>query len=349
MNRFLEDIIRDEASGFFAGALKIILWPLSLVYGGAVRILRAGYNFGWFSQKKLPRPVISIGNITVGGSGKTPLVIWLVKRLTRQGVKVAVLTRGYKGGAAGNDEVRMIREALPDVPVIVGADRCAAAMEFLKTSNVDGFVMDDGFAHRRLCRDLDIVAVECLRGFGNGHLLPRGILREGLSGLKRADIIVVTKLDLNPDGEQSILETLKHAAIEKPVIRSRQRAAGLANLRDKTSQDPSWLNGRNVMVLSSIADPKALEETLKNLGACIAGRLDYPDHHAYSARDLRRISGLCRDKFSPVIVTTAKDAVKLEPLLPQVPVELDIRILNIELIIHDEDILFQRIRGLFRG
>ncbi len=352
MTRYFEDIIRDERKGLAIGLLKILLWMASGIYGCAVRMIHFGYDAGILPKEKLPKPVISIGNITVGGTGKTPLVIWLVKQLQAQGFKPAVLTRGYRSRnqGEGNDEIQMMSEICPDVPVIIGKGRYDMAMQFLFGHDIDVFVMDDGFQHRKLARDLDIVAVESLRGFGNGHLLPRGILREPLSGLKRADIVMLTKLDVNPGGEPVILQELKKRGISKPLVRSCQKVSGMMHLKDRTIKDASWLKGQDVVILSSIADPKSFEETVKQQGARIVERLAYPDHYDYQVADIRRVVDVCRSKSRNTIVTTHKDAVKLANLSKEIPQGLDIWVLNMELNVRDdENILGQRIRHLFKS
>lgn len=350
--RFFDDVIRDERKGPAVGLLKFFLWILSLFYGCGVRIRNMGYAAGILPQRKLPKPVISVGNMTVGGSGKTPLVIWLVRRLAAEGYKPAILTRGYqaRNQEEGNDEVQMMRDMCPDVPIIVGKDRYETAMQFLFGHEVDVFVMDDGFQHRMLARDLDIIAVESLRGFGNGHMLPRGILREPLSGLARADVIVLTKLDVNPGGEAVILDQLRRRKKTQPVIRSRQRVTGLVHLRNQTRQDVHWLRDLEMIAVSSIADPKSFEETLRQNGARIKDCLFYPDHCLYQSEDIQRIAGAARDKAVKTIVTTQKDAVKFRELLDVIPQELDIWILNVELDVEDNENIFgQRISHLLRA
>ncbi len=352
MNRFFDDLIRDRNNGAAVNLLKALLWIVSLLYGCGVRVVQAAYDLGLFPRHKLPRPVVSVGNITVGGSGKTPLVIWLARRLQKDGYRVAVLTRGYRSQnhEEGNDEVAMMRELCPDVPVIVGKDRVATAMQFLFSHDVDVFLMDDGFQHRRLRRDLDLVAVESLNGFGNGHLLPRGILREPLSSLHRADVVVLTKTEINPEGQKMIEEAMLRRGIVKPMLHARQVVTGFVNLKNQQRKDAGWLKDQNVLALSSIADPAAFESTLQKQGARISSRIFYPDHYHYGVEDVQQIVNAARQNTVSVIVTTHKDAVKLEALISNVPREIDIWVLNIDVeMVDHENILFQRIHSLLRA
>ncbi len=265
----------------------------------------------------LPKPVISIGNLTMGGTGKTPLLIHLANSLNKQGVNPAVLCRGY-----GQDEVALMNEKCPGVPLGVGADRVASAKELLATRPVGVFLLDDGFQHWSLRRDLDIVCIDATRR--DELLLPAGNLREPWSALRRADAVVLTRTHLMPE------ETNKN--LKERIRTFAPTTAVLATDFNKTLVDAGsgravpWesLQGKTVLALSAIGNPKAFEMDLEKAGAKVV-RCRFRDHHTYGENDVVTIKAMAKIN-SASIVCTEKDWVKLRSYdIAPLVVRLDVR------------------------
>ena len=291
--------------------LRSLLRLGSAVYGAAVALRNRRYDRG-SAVVSVEVPVISVGNITAGGTGKTPLVVEIARRLLDRGRKVAVLSRGYRA-AAGQpaDELLWVSRRLPGVVCMQDPDRVAAAHRAVSDHHVDAVVLDDAFQHRRLARDLDVVAVDATCPFGFDRLLPRGLLREPRHSLRRADLIVITRAD---QVDQVALESL-HAALHEtapgvPCVSCRHQPVGLAEIDGSParSADP---NGRSVLCASGIGNPGAFEWTVRQMGADVRGHLVFADHHRYRVRDLVRIADEAKRRQADLVLTTEKDAVKL--------------------------------------
>lgn len=357
MSRRLDQILykKDKSLGE-----KILLSPLFLVslpYGWAVRARTFLYSLGLFKTKQLPRPVISVGNITVGGTGKTPLVMALAKGLMERGIPTAILSRGYRGKKGSGplvtdgqnillapeesgDEPFFMASVLKGIPVLIGKDRFKNGEMALERFAVRGFLLDDGFQHLPLYRDFNIVLIDTHVGFGDGHLLPRGVLREPLSHLKRADIFLLTKVT---DSEQceSLDIMLKEIHPACPIFHSHYEPKGLIHPDGKV--EPLHLfKGKKVLALSGIANPVYFSSLLRKCGMVVAGEMIFPDHHRYTARDLTSILG--KVKEADWIVTTEKDMVKLKRL-PLDP--LPLLSLRIEMKIWEEEDFFKRVMEVF--
>jgi tetraacyldisaccharide 4'-kinase len=289
--------------------LKIPLLLLSYVYGALIRGLTLFYSF---RPHKLNCKVISIGNITVGGTGKTSLVEFVARFLRDKGHRVAILSRGYKklSGSMG-DEPFMLLKNLEDIPVIVDKDRVRAAVRAVAEYGADTVILDDGMQQWRIKKDLEIITVSAAQWFGNRHMMPRGILREPLSSLKRADIFVLTKTNL-AGGINDIKASLNKFNSRAPVIESVHEAVGFY---DKNRPDEllslSPLQGKNVALFSGIADPYSFTDLVNSLGIKVGLDLRFDDHHNYSVEDLSGIIGKCSEKKLGIIITTEKDAARL--------------------------------------
>ena len=212
-----------------------------------------------------------MGNITVGGTGKTPLVVKIAQIYKQNKLKPVILTRGYMGrGVAGNnkqsDEAAMMREILPDVPILSGADRIKNAEQFLKNNQADVFILDDGFQHWRLARDLDIVAIDATNPWGNGRLLPRGILREPLAALRRANLLILTKVDLGREQTGLIRKRLAAIGCAQQLIETVHRPARLMDLKTGMSRELETIAGQRVCAVCSLGAPAAFAATLTQLG-----------------------------------------------------------------------------------
>ena len=318
-----------EKLGLFSRLLLLPLTLLSLLYGIAVKVRLFLYSAGILKTHHLKCKVISVGNITVGGTGKTPVTEFIASGLQKKGYKVAILSRGYKGEKKtdislvsdgdqlflgpdeAGDEPYMLAKRLKGVPVIVGSDRHKIGSYALNKFNVDALILDDGFQHVRLNRDMNILLIDGKRGVGNGFLTPRGPLREPLSGIKRADLILINKAEsMNLELEKGIGEFVT----SQSMFRSHYKAKGLISLRDKKEAGIELLDGVKVVMLSAIATPSSFSNLLSSLGGRILDEVSFPDHHSYRQRDLDMIIESAKSSGADFIVTTEKDAVKLAQL-----------------------------------
>lgn len=279
------------------------------VYGLAMAVRRRAYDAGWFASSHAGLPTLSVGNLTAGGSGKTPTVALLAGRLLELGHRPAVLMRGYGATAEGeSDEAALYRELVPEAILAVNPDRRRGA-EDAKKRGATVLLMDDGFQHRRLRRDLDIVLVDATSPWGGGNTIPGGLLREPKSALKAAGIVVLTRSDqVDGAARETILEQIRRLAPNALVTTARHRPVGLRRL-DGTPEPLDSLAGRAAVALSAIARPEALVATLAELGATAAAVFAKPDHHpldrAFVFQALERAAAA-----GALAVTTEKDAVK---------------------------------------
>ena len=357
MKDLLYRIVTDDVHGPLAGILKFFLWILSFIYLALVTAVAWLYRSGILKQHRLGRPVVSVGNITVGGTGKTPLVVKIAQIYKENKIKPVILTRGYMGrgiarGPAQSDEAAMMREILGDVPVISGADRIKNARDFLKNDQADVFILDDGFQQWRLARDLDIVAIDTTNPFGNGCLLPRGILREPLAALRRADLLVLTKIDLGQKQLDPIRKRLAAIGCTQQLIETVHRPARLMDLKTGMSRELETIAGQRVCAVCSLGAPAAFAATLTQLGAKIQKAFNFADHYVYNTIDIRGILEHCRRDHIGIVITTQKDAVKLADLRDDIRQVKDVEFqsLHIELTVRDEtgkNAFFKRILDPF--
>jgi len=320
-------LIRGDIQGLRASLSRAALGALSLGYGLAVRLWDWGYEWGWLRSEVAPLPVVSVGNLTVGGTGKTPLVEWVARFYRQRGWRVVILSRGY-GRTRDlqdsttyqlNDEGLVLEENLPDVPHLQGRDRLALARLAVEELESQVAVLDDGFQHRRLGRLLDLVVVDALNPFGYHRLLPRGLLREPLTALRRADVFVVSRADLVTDSEfQQIETTLRRFAGQYHMIfRTRHAPQDLTTFDGRGTVEPLGLAvGPRVAAFCGIGNPEGFRRTLDALGVVWADQPSealrrYPDHHAYSRSDVEDLGRWARDLGAELVLTTQKDQVKL--------------------------------------
>ena len=302
---------------------------VSVLYSCIIRVRNLFYHAGVFKIRKLRCKVISVGNITVGGTGKTPMVIMLANLLKEKGYKPAVLSRGYRGKkkapvnivsngekvlmtpAEAGDEPVLIAKSASDIPVITGKNRCQTGTFAIEHFGADVLILDDAFQHRSLFRDIDIVLLDKTRPFGNGFVIPRGELREPEDALGRADIIVKTgdgrretEIRDQESGVRSQMSgTHIFEAYRKPVALLRGGAGDVFPL--------DYLRGKKIFAFAGIARPDSFKKTIESVGGEVAASLSFPDHHAYTQEDLIKIKKAASQSSAHIILTTEKDGIKL--------------------------------------
>ena len=367
MKDYLYAIITGRTTGIIPSLLIGLLTPLSYIYAVVLKTRGWLYDCGLLKQKQLPCTVISVGNIAAGGTGKTPVVIWIAKYLQNEGFQVGVLLRGYgreerhsiaivSDGkqivtplTESGDEASMIAHKLPGVPVVVGSDRYAAGLDVIQLwEHAEGvLILDDGFQRRQLARDLDILTIDSSQPLGTGKLLPAGTLREPKTALERADVLLLTRTDLA--AESTNFEQFGQG---KPVFQTRHQPTRLYQLstgsdksefspidRDRLEQDEDCgldlLEGQHILAVCGIGNPEAFAGTLRQLGPEAVELLAFPDHHRYSLADLNDISTRAREIGINIVVTTEKDSQKLEAFVAttefSLPESVQFFVLEIEL------------------
>lgn len=291
-------------AGAAGTALDLALAPAEWAFRGVVAARNRRFARG-VGVESVPVPVISVGNIAVGGAGKTPVAAWLVARLREWGRKPGIALRGY-----GDDEVMLHRELNPGVPVATAAKRVEAARE-LVAAGCDVVVLDDGFQHRRLARDLDLALVAVESWTRTPRLLPRGPWREDVSALARAGVIVLTRKSASPARAAAVVREVAAAVPGKAIAICHLAADGLAPLHGGDARGLDFLAGRDVIGVAGLAQPEPFFAALRDAGATVE-EVAYPDHHAFTADDALRI--VSRAAGRPIVITR-KDAVKLRALL----------------------------------
>jgi tetraacyldisaccharide 4'-kinase len=323
------DLVSGRRRGLAAAACRAALQAASWPYGWAVAVRNRRFDLGRRERRHAAVPVVSVGNLTVGGTGKTPMVEWIARHARHEGVRVAILSRGYRAEDGGvNDEALELELALPDVPHLQNPDRAESAEIAVDELASQLLLLDDGFQHRQLARDLDIVLLDATEPFGFDHVLPRGTLREPVRGLRRAQVIVLSRADM--------IDAARRSAIrERALSLSRQaawcevqhRPARLVNSAGG-SQSLDSIRGQSIAGFCGIGNPAGFRHTLETLGAKIVSWREFPDHHAYSREDVDELTRLAKQSSATMLVCTRKDLVKLRvPNLGGIP----LRAVGIEL------------------
>jgi len=365
---------REENRSLF---LKPLLFAISIGYGGLVKLRENLYKKGFLQSKRLPCPVISIGNITVGGSGKTPMTIYVAELIKHLGYGVAIISRGYKGKAEkiggvacdgriicmgpdeAGDEPFMIAERLKTVPVIVGLNRFKAGILAIKEFKPDVLLLDDAFQHLKLNRDIDLVLLDSKKPFGNTYLFPRGTLRETDSALLRGDAVILTRSDV---GKPASLSQIKNFVPKKPVFHSFHTPYIYKIITGNSLQSPNRLNisskydfdifkRKRVFAFSGIASNDDFRRTIESFTCKLIKFSGFPDHHLYSNRELDEIVKSAMDLSAEFIFTTEKDYVRIAHKIKW-PIHLVI--IGIEISFGENDMAFKsfiksRLQGLITG
>lgn len=322
-------LVDGSLGGPGPAAVRAALAALSVPYRGIVAARTAAYDLGLLAIHRGQVPVISIGNLTLGGTGKTPLVAWAARALVAAGHRPAIVSRGY-GARPGevSDEAAELAIVVPGVPHIADRDR-VAAVRAAAARGASVVVLDDGFQHRRLSRDLDIVAIDATDPFGGGRLFPRGLLREPTTALGRAYAIVLTRASSVPAErrEQIARAVVSARGGRRPEVWCEASHRPIA-LRDHagTLRDLECLRGRRIAAFGGIGNPAAFRSTLAELGSDVATFTAFADHHAYRAGDVDSLAAGCRQHGAELAVTTLKDLVKIQRLdlggIPLVALEI---------------------------
>ena len=301
-------LVSGDRRGLAAAGQRAVLWLLKWPYHAAVAARNLGYRTGALRSYRAAVPVISIGNLTTGGTGKTPLVAWLANHLADAGHSVGLLSRGYRGEAdeTGNDEKRLLEALCPAAPHVQDPDRVAAAGQAITEHGCNVLLLDDGFQHRRLHRDLDIVLVDATCPFGFGHLLPRGLLREPAASLRRASLLVLTRIDqVDSDRGSQLRHQLETCFGKDLVAEVAFPANGLVNSSGATAPLQLLAQSR-VAAFCGIGNPEAFWAGLDP----VAHRA-FRDHHRYDDDELMELAGWADRHEADLLLTTRKDLVKI--------------------------------------
>ncbi|MHB8499621.1 MAG: tetraacyldisaccharide 4'-kinase [Candidatus Acidiferrales bacterium] len=287
--------------------VRFLLWPLSIVYGGYVR-LRAGlYEKGWLKQKHLRGKVISVGNLTVGGTGKTPMVLWLAQKFLAEGKRVAILSRGYRGSGGTSDEIELMKHRLQGrVTFGVGKDRFAKGHGIEQQEVIDIFLLDDGFQHLPLARDLDILLMDASRPVHRSLLLPAGSLREPVSSMTRADLLVFTRVETQTGTVEAIGKLGNY-----PVFAAVTRLVGFRLHGDAALLQAREIGAGPFFAFCGIGNPEAFLRDLQSWALPLAGKMFFADHHCYTPSDVKALEEAAQAAGAKAFVTTEKDVQNL--------------------------------------
>jgi tetraacyldisaccharide 4'-kinase len=340
-------LISGEKRGAFASLFRAGLRCLSLGYAGGTAFRNRLFDAGWKKMHPAYVPVVSVGNITTGGTGKTPMVALLANWFHEKGVKPAILSRGYRAAAGGaNDEKLVLDQLCRGIVHLQNPNRVASAQEAVNEHQAQVLILDDGFQHRRLARDLDLVLIDATCPWGYGNLLPRGLLREPLSGLKRADLAIITRADQVPEAELAQIRQViekHHPGLEGALAAFAPKR--LVNAEGQTAMFDEF-RGQPIAAFCGIGNPQGFRQTLQDCGWSLEDSRfrTFPDHHHYTETDFTEIGKLAQQEKASAILTTQKDLVKIPRTeldgLALWAVEIGVEWLS------GEELLLRRLEGL---
>lgn len=357
---YLYKLVHGEKRGLLAAVILGVLRVMSFIYGMGVQCKLALYRWGVLQRHKLPCKVISLGNITVGGTGKTPTAQRLAALIRDKGYRVVILNRGYRAGWKGQvgvvsdgrkiymtvteagDEAYLLAKSLPGVPVVIGRNRSITGDYAVQYLNAEVIILDDGYQHWQLERDLDIVLIDTINVFGNNFLLPRGTLREPLTNLDRANAFLLTKVDQSTDiARDAIRETVRKYNSEALIIESTHTPRCFIEIEEwykgvRPEAVPlDVIKGCSVLPFSAIGNPSSFEQTITDLEGKIVDAVRYPDHHDYTMAEMQVIMQKAVDNNAEALITTDKDAVKIPAEFIHSERPLPVYVLSIEVRFHD--------------
>lgn len=305
-------IVSGQAKGLRAAAWRAVFRMAEVPYTLVVRWRNRRYDRAEAEIRRVPIPVVSVGNITLGGTGKTPMVEWIARYYRRCGVRVVIVSRGY-GAEQGalNDEGRQLEQRLPDVPHLQSPDRVAAAELDIEELAAELVLLDDGFQHRRLARDLDIVMLDAEAPFGYGHVFPRGMLREPADGLRRAHVVVLSRADrVQPAQREWVRDQVWRLAPRALWAETFHAPRAMVDCHGRC-EPAEGLAGRPVAAFCGIGDPGAFRHTLETLGCQVLALWPFADHYAYTRADVERLDSWAATLDAEAVLCTHKDLVKL--------------------------------------
>lgn len=357
---WIKDLLTRPATGLPS---RVALWPmaaLAWLYGGLLAGRRWAYRKGLLPVYRSPVPVIAVGNLTAGGTGKTPCVEKICRILLEAGYRPAVISRGYGGRYRGScatvadgarvllgpeeagDEPVLLARSLPGVPVLIARKRADGAREAVSRHGAQVLVLDDAFQHLRMGRDLDVVTVDAKYPLGNGYCFPRGLLRERPATLKEADLILLTRgTRLPPEVLERSRRLLRAHNGRAPILTAGHASARLTELNRGERAPPEWLRDRKVLAFAGIGAPSGFFGELENLGARVLEAVPFPDHHPYTRQDVQKLVEWAKLMNAEAMVTTEKDAVRL---VREMPLEVPLLALGIEIVVQEgEAALAERI------
>ena len=333
---YLYKVVHGEQPGILAAILLGLLRFFSILYGWAVLFTLGLYKVGFLKQHKLACHVISLGNITVGGTGKTPTAQRLATIIRDLGYRVVILNRGYRAGWKGQvglvsdgkkiymtateagDEAYLLAKSLPGIPVVIGGNRIITGEYAVNQLQADVIILDDGYQHWQLARDLDIVLIDSLNMFGNSFMLPRGTLREPLPNLARAQVFLLTKVDQSThDARGMIHDTLEKYNSKALVVESIHKPRCFVEIEEWykgvriTDVALETISNQKVVAFSAIGNPSSFEQTIMDIGVTEVCGIRYADHHDYTMAEMQCIMQRAVDEKAFALVTTEKDAVKI--------------------------------------
>jgi len=352
--------VMNGRPGLLPGILRVGLALLAQIYRLGLEAYLLPFEIGLRKRRRLPCPVLSVGNLSAGGTGKTPLTQSVCRALVARGYAPAILSRGYRGreefGCAivadrdgvhlspeeAGDEAYLLAVTLPGVPIVVGKDRRVTGSLAIARFAPDLLVLDDGLQFWQLHRDVDLVLLDASRPFDNGWTFPRGLLREPPAHLRRAGIVVLTRTgEAGPERTRRARKEVSRYAAGKPVFEANLRPTGLKALDGSPCPPFEWLCGRRIAALSAVGNPESFEATLTALGADIVRVFRYRDHLAVASSDLERICAEAQASGAEAIITTEKDAVKLHPGA----IGLPILWLSVEMTLCEEQAFYSDLLG----
>jgi len=313
-------LISGQSSSLGVEGLRFLLGTAAQIYSAVIWLSNFLHSKGWLKTYHANAVVISIGNITTGGTGKTPLVIWLCNKITQnskfktQNCRCVILTRGYKTTKNLKlktqnyiDEPAVLKKSCPETEVIVNPDRVVGAAEAVDKFSAEVLIMDDGFQHRRLARDADIVTIDGLRPFGYGKMLPAGLLREPVTALKRVDAVVITRCDQITGAELTRIEEKLHSVNPDMLIAKSFHAPVCAKSQGGKEISIEELKSKKIFAFCGLGNPDTFLNTVKGLGAELVGSKIYNDHHHYTEKDITDIYKQAESSKADLILTTQKD------------------------------------------
>lgn len=329
ISRYLEQVFLGDDRGLVSWLIRGATWPLSLIYRIGLAVYLWIYRIGLRKRCRLGVPVISVGNLTCGGTGKTPAVQAICRTLKEQGVSVVVLSRGHGGSSRGTtvasdgsnilsasaevgDEPILLARTLPGIPVVVGKDRRESGRLAIDRFSPDVIVLDDGLQYWQLHRDLDIIILNAGKPFGSGFVLPTGDLREPISGLRRAGLVLLTGTHSVEDDLLAVGAAVSMRAPGVPILAANHQPVCIKNTETAECKNLDWISGREVFAFCGIGQPESFLRSLRDLHASIGGNLVFPDHYRLSDRDITAIIDGAKACGAEAIITTEKDFARLD-------------------------------------